>query len=487
MSSQSHAWLTVVVATRQKFGIQRSKGLCHPHFPMAALCCAVLLIAAHVVAGDASHFRLSFGSCNKHDKPQPFWPFLETRKPDVFAWLGDIIYADTFYVHDSWHVPGSLELAESRIRAQKLRPDYQHFIQSLPHKVIGVWDDHDFGNNNADKTYAIGQHDSDYLWDFLDEPMDSALRNQSGAWSSHVYAMAGRTVRVILLDNRSHLDPYSHPFDADTSPQDMLGEEQWQWLDRELTNVRADVNIIGTGLQVLANDKLPAEGFYMYPGSLARLISLVAKTQTQNAVFISGDVHLAELNSMSCSDLPYTLYDLTSSGLTHAWNALLHKFIITSITAGPRRIGSSYLDLNVGELDIVWPESASSDGQLTMRVFGTDFQVKIEHTLPLHDLGGSNYMPPAHVTECAHAKLSHGLPASCKAVLDGCAGRINILHRIWTHTGALLILTIIFFLLTALFGAPVVVFVYRKRPGSAARVTVAVAVVAVIINILRSF
>ena len=38
--------------------------------------------------------RIAFGSCNKHDKPQDYWRRIRARKPDVWVWLGDIVYAD---------------------------------------------------------------------------------------------------------------------------------------------------------------------------------------------------------------------------------------------------------------------------------------------------------------------------------------------------------------------------------------------------------
>ena len=445
-----------------------------------------LALALLLPAAAEPRFRLSFGSCNKHDKPQPFWPFLASRRPTMFAWLGDIIYADQFFLRGAWHVPGTMQNLEDFFRIQKQLPEYRKFADSVP-KVIGTWDDHDWGNNNGDKTLRWGQHESQYLWNFLDEPADSPRRKQSGVWSSHVAEAAGRRIRVILLDNRSHMDPYAQPFNVSSSPQDMLGEEQWAWLEAELRHTRADVTIIGSGLQILAEDKRPAEGYFQFPGSQARLISLLSATNTSHAVFISGDVHLAELSGMQCDALAYPLFDLTSSGLTHAWNYWLHALAIALVVPGTRRIGPLYLDRNVGEIDITW-DTFDTDAALTFRVFGADGpDPKLQHTVPLHDLRSLNYAAPAHVLECARAPLHGGLPDCCRRVLETCSGQFGLTGHLHQYLGSLVTLTLLFALLTALIGAPVFVFALRHTPGTVRRSAVAAALVAAIIHILSHF
>src|SRR5438128_1731006 len=39
--------------------------------------------------------RILFGSCNKNYKPQPLWKPILANRPDLWIWLGDIVYADT--------------------------------------------------------------------------------------------------------------------------------------------------------------------------------------------------------------------------------------------------------------------------------------------------------------------------------------------------------------------------------------------------------
>jgi alkaline phosphatase D len=42
--------------------------------------------------------------------------------------------------------------------------------------VIGVWDDHDYGSNNADKYFEYKDLTRELYLDILDEPKDSLRR-----------------------------------------------------------------------------------------------------------------------------------------------------------------------------------------------------------------------------------------------------------------------------------------------------------------------
>ena len=47
-------------------------------------------------------------------------------------------------------------------------------------KVIGVWDDHDFGANNGNMHFSKKDINRDIFLDFLDEPKDSLRRLEKG-------------------------------------------------------------------------------------------------------------------------------------------------------------------------------------------------------------------------------------------------------------------------------------------------------------------
>ncbi|MBK8556457.1 MAG: hypothetical protein IPL65_12140 [Lewinellaceae bacterium] len=84
---------------------------------------------------------IAFGSCNKIDKPQTMWEFVNENDPNLWIWLGDIIYADTT----------DMRALRGMYRQLKMDPGYS----KLRHKaqIIGIYDDHDFGANDAGKGY----------------------------------------------------------------------------------------------------------------------------------------------------------------------------------------------------------------------------------------------------------------------------------------------------------------------------------------------
>ena len=288
--------------------------------------CLALLLGTLPVAASGTVERIAFGSCNRHDGEQPIWQAIQRVAPDVWIWTGDIVYGDT----------EDMLLLRSKYAAQKVQPDYAALAASCA--VIGVWDDHDYGLNNGGKEYPRRAESQQVLLDFLDVPTDSPRRPRAGAYASHIYGSGDRQVRVILLDARYHRDPPGQS-------ADVLGAEQWSWLEQQLTTSQARLNIIVSGIQVLSAEH-PYEKWANFPQSRQRLLDLVRSSSARGVLFLSGDRHLAEISRLESTDHE-PLYDVTSSGLTHAY---------TSYPGEPNslRLGDVYHRLNFGLLAIDW-------------------------------------------------------------------------------------------------------------------------------------
>jgi alkaline phosphatase D len=97
------------------------------------------------------------------------------------------------------------------------------------------------------------------------------------------------------------------------------------------------------------------------------------KTQANGVLFISGDRHWAELSRL---DRPgdYSLYDLTSSGLTEP-----HK----RGTPTPNRFrdGPTYHDTNVGLITIDW---TARHPAVLLQLFDVNGRVRIEKRVPFN-------------------------------------------------------------------------------------------------------
>ncbi|KAA8514708.1 hypothetical protein F0562_017887 [Nyssa sinensis] len=272
--------------------------------------------------------RIAFGSCANQSAPQPIWDAIINFDPQIFIWLGDNIYGDNRHPFKlfgkertvgPWKnvprfVPSSEHEMQSRYKKAKNNPGYSRLQEKT--KVIGTWDDHDYGLNDAGKEFGGKINNQRLLLDFLDEPQDSPRRKQAGVYASYTFGPVGRQIKVILLDTRYHRDPLF-------SDGSILGSLQWTWLEKELTGPPSAITIIGSSIQVISNlSATTGPLFYMeswgrFPKERTRLFKLISDSKRGGVFFISGDVHFGEVTRYDCASV-YPLYDITSSGLTQA-------------------------------------------------------------------------------------------------------------------------------------------------------------------------
>ncbi len=274
-------------------------------------------------------FRIAFGSCSKHDLPQPLWKHIVAEKPDVWIWLGDIVYADT----------RNMDKMKSYYDIQKRKPWYQQLLKTCP--VIGVWDDHDFGINNGGVSYPMKTESQALLLDFLDEPAVSPRRKREGVWASYEYVFENRRIKIILPDERYFRDKPG-------KNADILGETQWRWLENEIYSDSADITFFSSSSQVLPNEHW-SEMWGDYPKSRERLLRLFRDSEKSGLIILSGDRHWGEISRMNDSPTGYPLFEITSSGMTHYKSWLANTFLPTT---NRYRIGGTYRDLNYGLIDI---------------------------------------------------------------------------------------------------------------------------------------
>jgi len=280
-------------------------------------------------------FVISFGSCNHQwEKSQPIWTEISQLQPDLWIWLGDIIYADT----------DDMSKMKEDYRAQTLNRDYSEFASKTD--VIGIWDDHDYGSNNAGKEYAQKDNSKLLLFDFLDVADDDPARKRSGAYQSYIYQRGELLVKVILLDARYFRDSIEDPDGT------ILGEQQWSWLANELSVTNADTHVIAGGIQFLPEDHR-FEKWANFPKERQRLINLIDSLSVLNPILISGDRHIGEMSLISLPNSQKPLIEITSSGLTHAYTSF-------SGEENRHRIGHVTASINFGLLTITKLDGVTS-------------------------------------------------------------------------------------------------------------------------------
>lgn len=273
--------------------------------------------------------RFAFGSCSFQFAKQKIWKSVVAKDPQLWIWLGDIIYADIGGVGKS--------LSEKYAQANA-NPNYQLLKNTCP--VIGTWDDHDYGGNNLLGDYPNKAESKEVFLQFLGASEDDPRRERTGVYTSYTYGRGDRKLKVILLDTRYNCQHHAQE-------SDMLGEDQWEWLEKELKDSDAKVNIIGSSIQFVADVPM-FENWDKSPRSQQRMLNLIAKTGVKGVVFISGDVHFAETSKRKFDQVSYPIYDLTSSGLTHGNN-------VQGVNKNPYRIpGSRYGRHNFGFVELDW-------------------------------------------------------------------------------------------------------------------------------------
>lgn len=284
---------------------------------------------------------IAFGSCNRQDLPQDMWQHILANDPELWVWLGDNIYGDT---------DDKVKMV-AKYNRQLGHPEYQELLASC--KVIGTWDDHDFGINDGGTEFEFKYTAQDLMLDFLGEPEGSKRRKTPGVYSSYTWGEEDKQLKVIMLDGRFFREKQeksggkNQRYTQNTTGT-FLGKKQWKWLKRELRKSEATINLIGLGVQVIPEEH-PFEKLANFPNERKRMLDIIAKSKAKNVIFLSGDRHIAEFSKMKYPGIPYPLYDFTSSGLTHSYEKVGKE-------PNRHRISKLIGQRNFGLIEIDWAQ-----------------------------------------------------------------------------------------------------------------------------------
>jgi alkaline phosphatase D len=259
-------------------------------------------------------YTIVFVSCSDQDMEQPLWRPILDNDPDVFIWGGDNVYADTD------------DMDKMRADYQKVldHPDYARLNAGT--EVIGTWDDHDYGKNDAGKEWDMKDEAQQILLDFLGVPKDDPVRDQKGVYQSHLLENQSGSIKVILLDTRYFRDELKKSSDENRryEPWDLehegtiLGDVQWKWLEEELQDDSADFTLIVSSIQFLA-DEHGWEMWGNFPKEVDKMKEVIKNAKARNIIILSGDRHLGEISRAKIEGLKYPLIDFTSSGMTKTY------------------------------------------------------------------------------------------------------------------------------------------------------------------------
>src|SRR5439155_6567923 len=194
---------------------------------------------------DAQDITIAIGSCFFLADANPIWgsqnygggyeifDAIAAKKPDAMVWMGDNLY---FQPQDELD-PAQMA---SRYRRQRTFAPLKTLLATASN--VAIWDDHDYGPNDADLSYTI---------------KGEALTLFRRYWANPSYGLPetpgvfGRArfgdVDIFLLDDRYYRSANNL---LDGPDKMMFGAKQLEWLENALVYLSAPIKIVVNGSQL---------------------------------------------------------------------------------------------------------------------------------------------------------------------------------------------------------------------------------------------
>jgi hypothetical protein len=227
--------------------------------------------------GPAS-ITVAVGACARTGSNGAVFDAIRAVDPDLYIATGDLHYGNV--ADDD---PGAFLSLYDRVLTA---PAQSALYRAVP--VAYVWDDHDYGPNNADATSdSRDAARSAYRQAVPHQPLPAG----PGGSIYHAFTM-GR-VRFVLTDTRSER--------TDTS---MLGQRQLDWLLDEIgTASRTHALVVWVNPDPwIAPAEAGRDDWGGYAGERRRIADAIAEAGTGNLVMLSGDAHMVALDDGTNSD-----------------------------------------------------------------------------------------------------------------------------------------------------------------------------------------
>lgn len=254
------------------------------------------------------------------------WSELASHNPDYVFLIGDNVYAD----FDGPKMGISVDAATLWRRYAETRNRLHHFRNEMLYPTVGLWDDHDYGLNNGDRTYKHREQAGRIFSAFFAQsPVPQVWANGKGVGGR--LAAYGR--EFLFLDNRFFRSPEG------AADETHFGTEQEEWLWKQLGSGSGPAWIV-SGDQFFGGYHKFESYERQHPKSFKVFLRKLKETKRPVA-FLSGDRHLLEFMKIEPALLGYTTYEITTSGI-HA------KVFPGSFKKAPnkRRIGGADDSLN---------------------------------------------------------------------------------------------------------------------------------------------
>ena len=254
------------------------------------------------------NFTFAIGSCNyvadtAYDRPgksygsnYKIFTAIAANKPDAMLWLGD----NTYFREPDWNTRTGMIYRHTHTRSL---PELQPLLASAHN--YSIWDDHDYGPNDADRSFWGKKMASEIYTDFW-----PALNENATLAGGKTGTFYWGDAQFFLLDDR-----WFRGSNGEKNPdKPFFGPQQLTWLKDMLHFSKATFKIIVAGGQML-NSATMYENYSLYPTERQEFLNIIRQSGAQGVLLLSGDRHHTELSKME-RDGSYPLYELTCSPLT---------------------------------------------------------------------------------------------------------------------------------------------------------------------------
>ncbi len=180
------------------------------------------------VLGATGVIRIAFGHSLPNAKGRQItWRAIQSKNPGLVLLMGDNIYSNDTRP----------EVQRRMYLQHRADPHFRALGSTTP--VYAVWDDHDYGKNNSDRTQKGKEHSLRTFFEIWPNP-SSQSKDNSGIWTRFTVGQC----EFWLLDVRYHRSPNDDP---DGPAKTMLGVEQREWLLRTLDESTATFKFLVSG------------------------------------------------------------------------------------------------------------------------------------------------------------------------------------------------------------------------------------------------
>lgn len=171
-----------------------------------------------------------------------------------------------------------------------LRKDMSKMGPSVP--FVYIWDDHDYGPNNSDKT-APGRRESSRAYRECIPHYPLVAKEKNGA----IYqAFTVNNTRFVLTDLRSMRDQNKKP---DSDQKSMMGKEQLTWFMNEIkaSSLKYPLVIWVSSVPFTAEKKKGGDSWDGFTYERRAIANFIKANRVENLMIISGDAHCILYNN----------------------------------------------------------------------------------------------------------------------------------------------------------------------------------------------